>query len=67
LRFPALLFEAFLATKLDARATFCLRAADARPHQVVDAVLNVRAKLLVDVSGSLGAMKKPSPQGTKVG
>ena len=56
-----------MAAKFDARAAFGLGAIQTGSFQIVGAVLDVGAKLLLHVLVELRTMKKPGGDGMKVG
>jgi hypothetical protein len=58
-RFTAFLFEPLMASELDARAALGLDTIDPGTFKVISAVLNVCAKLLLQVILGLRTMKKP--------
>ena len=66
-RFVAFLSKTRVSPELDAGAPFCLAAIYARALQIVGAVLDVRAKLLLHLLGDLDGMKKFSANRAKIG
>jgi hypothetical protein len=66
-RFVAFPFEPLTAAELDARAAFGLSAIQAGTFKIVGAVLDMRAKLLLDLIRDLIMMKKLTGNGAIVG
>ena len=64
-RFVTLLLELRKAAKLHTRTPFRLCTTQARPLQIVSAMLDVRAKLILDFAVDAGALKQSGNKGTK--
>jgi hypothetical protein len=65
--FVAFLLEPHTAAELDPRAPFCLGTIEAGTFQIVGAVLDMGAKLLLHLIRNLRRMKKFSGKGMKLG
>jgi hypothetical protein len=65
-RLAAFFSKSLVAAKLDARAAFGFGAGNAGTFQIVDAVLNMRTKFILDLALNPGTMKKSGGKGAKV-